>query len=603
MKPLFSLRPQTLLTLLLIFCFSAAQAQKETDIVNKLRTALRDGGLEKPEPSMAAKGTFSYQEVSFSGAMYYQKPNSRMEMMFPGATFIQFHNDTIEWEYNAFEKRHYIRNKDHDYNEQELNKNKLLDFASRPLLYYKKLHHQLTFKGEQKIDSIQAWVLELVLKDEKKTQATFYIDKRTNLIYKSQSGSAVRWYANYKNIERYVYPTVMAYSDQDVTQMLLKFDEMSVGKPIPDSLFTIPKEAYANRDQYEQKLNALLAEGDSLATISQYDASLEKFNEALKIDPNSYAAYNGRGMAKNGKGKYYEAIADLNIALEIAPDGSRAFNNRGLAKFYLGDNKSALEDYTEALKLDTAFFVAYKNRGLLLYREKKYAEAEADFVKAMALRPEDGDSYFKYGVTVAQLGRYDEALTYYAKAAGLSFDTEELHNYRGVSEYKLAKYEAAANSFREAIKKNADNTLYLDNLGNALYRAESYAEAIEVFEKYLVKKPKSDGMHNMIGLCKYREEDYKGAVIAFTKAIELNDEVAVYFANRADARISKDDYEGGISDYTQSITLNGSDASVFYRRGLARIRSSKKLEGCVDLGTAQDMKYEGAKEAIMKHCN
>jgi hypothetical protein len=64
-----------------------------------------------------------------------------------------------------------------------------------------------------------------------------------------------------------------------------------------------------------------------------------------------------------------------------------------------------------------------------------------------------------------------------------------------------------------------------------------------------------------------------------------------------------EDYEGAIADYGESIRLYPNDASIFYRRGLLKIHTSKKLEGCMDLGTAHEMKYEPAKDAIMKNCN
>lgn len=578
-------------------------SQKETDIIKKLHSALRDGALETPEPPFVGKGIFEIQDVKFTGALYYHNPKSRMEMNIAGATFIQFDTDTITWEYNPFEKRHTIQHKDVDAHKQEMSLAKVLDFTSRPLLYYKKHKHQLKFKSEQTIDSIQTYVLELTLKDSDIDPVTFYISKRTNLIYKSQSGNQVRWYANYKPIGNYIYPALMVVGSDGSSDMILRFDELSVGDPIPDSLFTIPKEAFDSHAKAKNTLSQLLNEADSLLGKGNFDAAIVKFNEVLNLNPNSYEAYNGRGLAKNYQKKYYESIADLNIAVEINPEGSTALNNRGLAKYNLGDKSGALEDYTEALKFDSTLGVTYKNRGMLYFRQSEYKKAENDFTKATILLPEDGNAVFKLGVAVAQLERYEEALVHYSKAVELNYLTDELYNYRGVSEYKLQKFKEAANAFREAIKKNNDNLQYVENLGNALFKLEEYSEAIAVFEGYLKKNSQHAEIYNMIGLCHYREEEYKGAIINFTKALELNGKMSVYFENRADAKRQIEDYEGSITDYTQAISVNPSDSELFYKRGMAKIRSSKKLEGCLDLSTAYDMKYEDAKEAIMNNCN
>lgn len=581
----------------------SAYAQKESDIVNKLRIALRDGALEKPEPSLAGKGIFNMQDMSFSGAMYYQYPISRMEMSIQGATFIRFDNDTLDWEYNPFEKQHYIRWKNTESRKHEMDLSKVLDFSSRPLLFYKKLKHQLKLKPEQKVDSVEAYVLELHMKESSIAPVIFYINKRTNLIYKTQSGDNVRWYANYRHIGNYMYPAFMAYSDPSGSTMTLNFDELIVGKPIADSLLVIPQEAFDNHEKREKAISRTIAEADSLLNEGKYDAAMNRYNEVLKLDANNYNAYNGRGLVRIYTKKYYEAIGDLNTALEIDPQGSRAYNNRGLAKFYLGDKQSALSDYTEALKLDSNMFIAYKNRGLLYLRDSRYTEGAADFTKAMMLRPEDGDAHFKFGVAIAQLGRYEEALASYTKATSLDYLTEELYNYRGVTEYKLKKYSEATESFREAMKKNAENLQYVDNLGNALYRLQKYSEAEAVFEAYLKKSNKNADIYNMLGLCKYQEEEYKGAIANFTKAIEVNGKVAVFFENRGDAKSQLEDYTGAIADYTLSISVNPNDAELFFKRGMMKIRSSKKLEGCQDLGTAHDMKFEDAKDAIIKNCN
>jgi tetratricopeptide (TPR) repeat protein len=117
------------------------------------------------------------------------------------------------------------------------------------------------------------------------------------------------------------------------------------------------------------------------------------------------------------------------------------------------------------------------------------------------------------------------------------------------------------------------------------------------------KKDDDAEAHNMIGLCKYREEDYSGAIKKFSRSIELAPKNAQYLDNRASAKEHIQDFEGAIADYSASIGLYPSDPEVYYKRGLVKIHTSKKLEGCMDLGTASEMKHEGAKEAIRKNCN
>ena len=64
-----------------------------------------------------------------------------------------------------------------------------------------------------------------------------------------------------------------------------------------------------------------------------------------------------------------------------------------------------------------------------------------------------------------------------------------------------------------------------------------------------------------------------------------------------------EDYVGAVKDYSESIRIYPNDPHVFYKRGIIKIHTSQKMEGCLDLATANEMKYEPAREAIMKNCN
>ena len=64
-----------------------------------------------------------------------------------------------------------------------------------------------------------------------------------------------------------------------------------------------------------------------------------------------------------------------------------------------------------------------------------------------------------------------------------------------------------------------------------------------------------------------------------------------------------EDYEGAIVDYSESIKLYPQDPNVFYKRGMIKLYTSKKIEGCLDLATANEMSHEPAREAIMKNCH
>jgi tetratricopeptide (TPR) repeat protein len=588
-----------MLALLLVVC-NFAYAQKESEIVSKFRTALKRCADDVPEPPIFMKGTITMGKMEFSGTVHYHKPNNRMDLIFQDMKFISLQNDSIQWSYNSATDTHELLRRSTEEQERESAREKRLDFASKDLLFYKENGYKLKSKGIQTLDSIKVYALELTKTD--KTKIDFFIDTRTHLIYKILSGADDRYYVNYKVYGDYVYPNLMI-TTVDGNFMSMRLTEVVINAAIPDSIFSVPEAAFASEKKLQRDISSALARGDSLYGNEDYTNAVAEYSNVIRMDANNFRAYNSRGLTRIGMKKYYEAIGDFNAALEIWPGGSRAMNNRGLAKFYLGDNKGADEDYTEAIKMDSAFATAYKNRGLIYVRTKRYDEGASDFQKAIELHNDDGEAHFKYAVAIAQLEKYEEALQSYRKAIRLGKNSAELQNYKGVSEFKLKNYDSASVSFRMAVGLEKENLQYLENYGASLYYLGEYDHARKQFEVYLKLKNDNANIHNYIGLCKYQDEDYKGSIKDFSKSIELNPKAPVYLDNRAAAKEQLEDYDGAIADYSQSITLYPNDANVFYKRGLIKIRTSKKIEGCLDLGTANEMKFEPAKEAIMKHCN
>jgi tetratricopeptide (TPR) repeat protein len=593
-------RSPLLLLIFLITSLSFANAQKEADIVAKVRIAVAAYAQDVPEPPTIVKGKVNLSSMSADGAVYYHMPLFRMEFEVAGMKFISVKNDSMSWTYNPVDKSHKIERVSKSDIDKMIQLDQALGFASKDLLNYKARGFKLKNLGIKKIDSIETYALQLTKKDDHVID--FYVSTRSYLIYKIQEGNEVRLYWNYRRYGDYIYPTFLA-SNANGTNVDLRLSEVIINATIPQDRFIIPREAIDDVKQKEAKLESGIAHADSLYNNKEYTAAIDSYNAILRNHGRVYRAYNGLGLSKLAMEKYYDAVSEFNKALEMVPTGSNALNNRGLAKYYIGDNKGALEDFNASIASDSLQVSAYSNRGLLHFNEENYEAAAIDYANAIRLRPDHPEYLYSHGIAIAQLEQYEEALRDYRKAMSLGFEPAGIFNYAGVAYFKLEKYDSAGTLFKKALTLEKNNSQYIENYANSLYYLGEYDGAMEQFETCLKIKDDDAETYNMIGLCKYQLEDYKGAISKFSKAIELAPKTAVYYDNRASARENIDDYEGAISDYSQSISIYPNDAEIFFSRGMLKIRTSKKLEGCMDLGTANEMKHEGAKEAIIKNCN
>ena len=85
--------------------------------------------------------------------------------------------------------------------------------------------------------------------------------------------------------------------------------------------------------------------------MKQYEDAISDFDAALRIKPNYFAAYRGRGAVKTLQGQHEAAIADFDAALRIKPDDAEIYFLRGSAKHVLGRSEEAKHDLQTALEL------------------------------------------------------------------------------------------------------------------------------------------------------------------------------------------------------------------------------------------------------------
>ena len=247
----------------------------------------------------------------------------------------------------------------------------------------------------------------------------------------------------------------------------------------------------ANEKNYETAA-VLVFQGLASDNKGEHEEAIEKYSEAIELNPNYEIAYNNRGNAKNFLGLHQEAIADYDKTIELNPNYAIAYSNRGLAKHELGQYQEAIADYNKAIELNLNYADAYNNRGnaknfLGQHREAiadydkaielnpKYAEAYndrgnakiyleippeaiADYDKAIELNPNDAEAYYNRGNAKNILGQHRGAIADYDKAIELNPNDAEAYHIRGIAKQALGRTQDADEDFKMAAKLRGDET-------------------------------------------------------------------------------------------------------------------------------------------------
>lgn len=129
-------------------------------------------------------------------------------------------------------------------------------------------------------------------------------------------------------------------------------------------------------------LNAHQERAQKLLDENKLTESLNEFNLALKLNPNSAEIYNQRAVVYIHLKKQHLSLSDFNKAIELDPDYAYRYASRAYARDFFGDINGAIEDYYKAVELDPTDAVANNNLGILLEKKGYQEKAQNHYKKA-----------------------------------------------------------------------------------------------------------------------------------------------------------------------------------------------------------------------------
>ena len=145
------------------------------------------------------------------------------------------------------------------------------------------------------------------------------------------------------------------------------------------------------------------------------------FSAVVRLDPNGFIGYQGRGDVYLASGDPGHAIADYTEAIRLNPKSVFAVHNRGLAYYAVKDYDKAIADFGSAvaLKPNVSAFHMSKARALLAAGTDAVA-ALAEANEAVRLSPDYDDAYAVRGDVLRTSGHGAQAEADYKKAQSIN---------------------------------------------------------------------------------------------------------------------------------------------------------------------------------------
>ncbi|KAJ5580222.1 Heat shock protein (Sti1) [Penicillium hispanicum] len=370
--------------------------------------------------------------------------------------------------------------------------------------------------------------------------------------------------------------------------------------------------------------DALKAEGNKAFSAKDYPTAVEKFTQAIGLEPENHLLYSNRSAVYSAQNEYQKALEDAEKAISIKPDWSKGYARKAAAYRGLNDLLAAYEAYEEALKIEPGNDQA--KAGLAATQRAINAEATADGVSG---DPTGGlGGMFNDPAMLQKLANNP-------KTASLLADPEFMA--------KLKKIQQNPNSVGEEIrdprflqvmsvllgidmsfgeggpsgaapapeqpkpapkkeptpepepedeesiaKRKAQEAGDAEKkIGNDFYKKKQFDQAIEHYEKAWELNKDITYLNN-VGAAKFEKGDYQGTVEVCQKAVEEGRDVRADFKTIAKAFTRIGSAYEKLGDLTQAIE--------YYHKSLTEHRTPDAL---TKLRNAEKTKEKTEKEAYM----
>jgi suppressor of G2 allele of SKP1 len=96
----------------------------------------------------------------------------------------------------------------------------------------------------------------------------------------------------------------------------------------------------------------IFSSANSLFVDEDFERALERYNEAIEMDPNVADFYEKRSACHLKLENNTDAIDDANTAIKLNPKSATAYLRRGMAYFALEEYESAKSSFEQGLKID-----------------------------------------------------------------------------------------------------------------------------------------------------------------------------------------------------------------------------------------------------------
>ena len=309
--------------------------------------------------------------------------------------------------------------------------------------------------------------------------------------------------------------------------------------------------------------------GASNAALKNFDASINNYKHAIKINPDFADAHNNIGNAFLGKGDLDEAIASYKKATLVNPDYTEAYLNLGNAFMDKGMMDDAIVNYKESIKTNPNLAITYHLIANALRIKGDLENAIANYKKATQIYPDYTEAYLNLGNVLMQQDMPDEAIDNYKKVIEINPDYADAFNNLGNAFQVKGDIEDAIDNYNQAIIINPNYAEAFNNLGSALRGKGKLDDSINSFKRAIKLKPSYVDAYSNMGEALQASGRFKEAIKSCQQAIKIDPNFSGAYYNLGNSLVDLGQIKEALEFYNKAIKIKPNYPEAFLNMGNA----------------------------------
>ena len=341
-----------------------------------------------------------------------------------------------------------------------------------------------------------------------------------------------------------------------------------------------------------QDPKALFEAGEAALRAGSLDQAERNFQQVLRIDPQSAAAYANLGVIHMRRKQWPQALSALEKAEKLAPQMAGIRLNIGLVYFRQNDFVHAIKPFESVVKQAPDSYQARYLLGLCYFFNERWGDAISALEPLWDKASDQLNYLYVLGIAAykAKIPALEERAL--GRLVEIGEGSAEFHLLMGKAHLNRGEDDAALTELETAARMDPSLPFVHFNLGLAYLRKQDYDRAREQFHKDISVAPDLPYSYEQLGGLEATIGNEDEAAKNYRAALKIDPKLINSSMGLAKIEQHQQHYADALNDLDRVIALDGGNAAARYLRGQVLMRMGREKEGREELVAATKMLNE-----------